>query len=574
MTAPPPPPLPPTARWSVAGHGSLMTAPPPPPPPPARWSVAGDGSLMTTPPPPPPTARWSVAGDGSLMKAPPPPPPPPPPTARWSVAGGGSLMRAPPIPLSRERLALPYQDGEPPATTDDLSMRPTSSPPPTSAEETQGARRSSVSPAPVTTGMATSRGPSTLIEAEEGRATERKEIVVKLLKARAKDNLELGGIAAIFGFAVLFGWSCFPEEMKRPGNLKFIFSLLLAIATFFSGTALTLLSMNIVGLPESLVSAGQLVASKCLFLICTALSAMTLVSLLALLPSMLYLCLGLVVMTVVVLPAIVVHCYMRRHTEGGDEAAALEEHKEELEAASKITSCVTNSAFGGLVGVLFSASKSKVSGAPTAVYTAMFFMFSTAIFGMVVMTMSKKVSKVANRRLRQLLVWAIRLANAFLLCSLACAAFAASFAVIRCQIFAAFGPLAITAVICLILHHCTVRPGEADPRNQENQKARLKVMEDMASKVTAATLGAIMSVLAGSVGEEHHEKKGATDAFMVVLTSTFVSSFGFMLLAAAPSSARVYLAPVSKVLIWSSVALFGATAVSVYSAEISRAVSQ
>lgn len=412
------------------------------------------------------------------------------------------------------------------------------------------------------------------MQVEEGRATERKEITRECLKTTSKDNLELGGIAAIFGFAVLFGWFCFPEEMKRPNNLKITFSLLLAFATFFSGTALMLLSMKMVGLRESLVSAGQLVASRCLFGICTALSAMTLVSLLALLPSMLYLCLGLAVMTVVVLPAIAVHCYLRRHTEGGDEAAALEEHKEELDAASKITSCVTNSAFGGLVGVLFSASKSKVSGAPTAVYTAMFFMFSTAIIGMLVMTMSQKVPKVANRRLRRLLLWAIRLANVFLLCSLACAAFAASFAVIGCQIFAAFGPLAIMGVICFILQHCTVRPDQADPRNQENQKARLKVMEDIASKVTAATLGAIMSVLAGSVGEEHHKKAGATDAFMVVLTSAFVSSFGFMLLAAAPSSARACLAPVSKVLVWSSVALFAATAVSVYGAEIFRAVSQ
>lgn len=77
-----------------------------------------------------------------------------------------------------------------------------------------------------------------------------------------------------------------------------------------------------------------------------------------------------------------------------------------------------------------------------------------------------------------------------------------------------------------------------------------------------------MTVFGGSLGEKYHDKAGAIDVFMVVLTSAFVSSFGFMLLAAAPGSAKAYLAPVAKVLVWSSALLFVATAIAVYGMEM------
>lgn len=96
-------------------------------------------------------------------------------------------------------------------------------------------------------------------------------------------------------------------------------------------------------------------------------------------------------------------------------------------------------------------------------------------------------------------------------------------------------------------------------------------MEDTASRVTMAMLGAIMTVLGGSIGEKEHQKTGAVDVFMVVLTSAFVSGVGFMLLTVVPSSARARLAPAAKVLVWSSMALFAATAIGVYGVVISMA---
>jgi hypothetical protein len=381
-------------------------------------------------------------------------------------------------------------------------------------------------------------------------------------KTKDKSRLQLGGMVAVFGFAVLSTWLCLPNNKVRPDNVGFTFSLLLAFATFLSGKALMLLSMDMLGRLENLVSVGHRVVSKFLIVVCRVLPVMTLVSLLSLLPSMLYLCLGLAVVTTAVLPVVAAYYCLPRRAEGADEAAAYEEHKEEVDAASKIISFVTNSAFGGLVGVLFSASESKQGFGATA---AIFFMFFTAIFGMLLMTVSKEVLKVTKRRLRQFLV-----ANAFLLCSLACAAFAASFNVIGCQVFASFAPLAITGVIYFTLQHRAVRCGDADPRSLENEEARLKATEDMATKVAAATMGATMTVLGCSVGESRGEKTVATDLTMVVLTSMFVSSFGFMFLTAVPNYSKACLSPISKLLIWSSVAFFAAAAVSVYGAEVFR----
>ncbi|OEL34313.1 hypothetical protein BAE44_0004670 [Dichanthelium oligosanthes] len=141
---------------------------------------------------------------------------------------------------------------------------------------------------------------------------------------------------------------------------------------------------------------------------------------------------------------------------------------------------------------------------------------------------SKKVPEITNRRCRQLHIATIKVANAFLLCSLACAAFLAAFVVLNLSIFAAFAPLIIICIIFFLL--------------------------------MVLTLGGIMTVLGGWLAEKDHARWGAMDIFMIVLTSAFVSSFGFMVLAAAPSSARERLAPVARVLIWSTVALLLFTA--------------
>jgi len=399
-------------------------------------------------------------------------------------------------------------------------------------------------------------------------------------KAEAKENVESGTAFTIFGLVVLLAL-CLPRQAKHPGNLRLTASLLLSLATFLAGKALMLLSLNMMGLREDLVSGGQRVAVKCLRPACAFLSVATLVSLLALLPGTVYLYIGLAAVAVIMLSAAGAHWYLCRCTDGGGldrEAPASYgqelNDRDELEAAWRTSSCVTNSAFGGLVGILSSASKISAGTVPAAVgraaYTAMFFMFSTAIVGMFVMTVSKKVPEITTRRCRQLHVATIKAANALLLCSLACAAFAAAFVVLRYSIFAAFAPLVITSVMNFLLRHCVAGRGGSMAANlRENKEAQIKAIEDIASKVMVITLGGIMTVLGGWLSEKDHAKWGTMDMFMVVLTSAFVSSFGFMVLAAAPGSARERLAPVARVLIWSTVALFATTAVAVYGVEVS-----
>nr|QWM88989.1 low-affinity cation transporter [Oryza sativa Indica Group] len=469
----------------------------------------------------------------------------------------------------------------PPETQPAIHLHDEASPPSGTMENGAGDAAGGSRRVPTTTAVSppppTPAAPSFSQADEDGLAAERKqEEEQQQSNAKAKANLEAGGIAVVFGFAVLTGWLCLPSEAKLPSNTRFTVSLLLAFGTFVSGNCLMFLSMNMIGLRRRLVTGAQRGASRCLSVLCAALSAMTLASLLALLPGRVYLCLvGVAVLTAVALPVAAAHWYVARRSEhGGAGAGGDAEYRAEVEAAWKTTSGVTNSAFGGLVGVLSGAS--KIAGAATsrttATYVAIFFMFSTAIVGMFVMTLSKKVLDVTNRRFQRFLVGAIRLLNAFLLCSLASAALAASYVVLGFRMVAAFAPLAVTFIVFLLLHHCT--PRRAVRRRSGPSEERLKATEDIASKVTAATLGAIMSVLGGSLGEEDHRKAaaGPLDAVMVILTSAFVSGFGFMLLAAMPasSSARARLAPVAKVLAWSSMAMFAATAVAVYGVDARR----
>ncbi|XP_066371588.1 uncharacterized protein [Miscanthus floridulus] len=395
---------------------------------------------------------------------------------------------------------------------------------------------------------------------------------------KAKENLDVGAAVTVFGIAVLLGGLFLPKEARHPGNaVRLTVSRLLSFATFLSGKALVLLSLNMMG-RQVLVSGGHRTSAKCLVAACAVLSVLTLLSLLALLPGGVYLYIGLSVVTAVTLSAAGAHWWLLRRMNnggGGGEAAAAcdDEGKEELDAASKTTCGITNSAFGGLVGVLFSAS--KISGAAagsveSAAHAAIFFTFTTAILGVFVLTVSKVVTNQRRRCSRRRLLaiaTAMRLANALLLCSLACAAFAAAFVVLRYRVFAAFAPLVFAAVLCFLLRHCIV----VVRHDRDGEEARIKALEDIATKVTAATLGGIMSILGGALGEEDRDKWGSTSTgvLMVVLTSAFVSGFGFMVLSVAPGSATAILAPVARVLVWSTVALFTATAVAVYGVEVS-----
>ncbi|CAN6177725.1 unnamed protein product [Urochloa humidicola] len=389
--------------------------------------------------------------------------------------------------------------------------------------------------------------------------------------AEREKNLEHGAATAIFAMAILLGWFCLPKEAKHPGNIRLTVSLLLSFSTFLCGNALMLVNFGMLSLRnEDLISDGQRAASKCLRPACHVMMALTLLSLLTLLPGGIHLYVGLGLFTVIVSVAVGVRwCLKRYRGGGGDEVEDDEEQSKKLDEASKVTSSVTYSAFGGIVGVLFNASKVSAQAATGAVdaaaYAAIFFMFATAILGMLVTTVSKKVPEIRNPACRRMFVTGVRLANAFLLCTLACAALAASYTVLRLRVLAAFAPLAATAAVSFLLRHCVA----ARRRGREDrEEARVKAMEDVASKAMVATLGGVMSVLGGWLGEKEHARWGAMDVFMVVLTSAFVSSFGFTVLAAAPGSARERLAPVARALIWSTVALFVGTAVAVYGMEV------
>ncbi|KAK3133984.1 hypothetical protein QOZ80_6AG0543570 [Eleusine coracana subsp. coracana] len=409
--------------------------------------------------------------------------------------------------------------------------------PPVAVEMTGLSRRSTTPPASSTI----------LSQAEEGSANDGEEEEEQSRKAKAKERIEIGGVAAAFGFSTLSSCLCVPSNAKPANSALFAISEFLAFCTSLSGICLLFLSINMLGLRADLVSGGQYIAAKCLVVSCAAFSMLTLLSLMALPRRRLYRYIAFAVVTVIVLPAGWLYWYLWRHNEATAACDTDDEHKEELEAASKITFCTTSSAFGGLVGVLFSAS--KISGG-AAYLVAIFFMFATAVLGMFVMTVSKKVPGIAKPRFRRRFITVIRVANALLLCSLAGAAFAAAFVVLS---------------------------NDAHQWQWENQayQDRIKAIEDIASKVTTTTFGGIMTVLVASVGDNYDnnnttKQAGATarDAFMVVLTSSFVSGFGFMLLAAAPGSARALMAPAANVLVWSSVALFAATAVAVYGVEV------
>ncbi|OEL34311.1 hypothetical protein BAE44_0004668 [Dichanthelium oligosanthes] len=204
---------------------------------------------------------------------------------------------------------------------------------------------------------------------------------------KAKENLNIGAAATAFGFSIMLGWVFvfLPKEFKHPGDVQLTVSLLLSFATYLSGKALMLLSLNTLG-HEVLVSGGHRVATKCLVAACAGLSVLTLLSLLmALLPGRVHIVLAVV--SAIMLVAAGTHWFLRRSTDGGGEAAR-DDEEQELDAASKTISCVTISAFGGLIGVLFSASKIS-SGVDAVDRAAIFFIFATAILGMFVMTVTK-----------------------------------------------------------------------------------------------------------------------------------------------------------------------------------------
>ncbi|CAD6342511.1 unnamed protein product [Miscanthus lutarioriparius] len=346
---------------------------------------------------------------------------------------------------------------------------------------------------------------------------------------KAKENLDVGAAVTVFGIAVLLGGLFLPKEAKQPGNNR---EGPRAAQPEHDG-------------PPSPRLGGHRTSAKCLVAACAVLSVLTLLSLLALLPGGVYLYIGLSVVTAVTLSAAGAHWWLLRRMNnggGGGECRRSVRRRGQGQggAGRGVQDDMRHHELGvrGPIGVLFSAS--KISGAAagsveSAAHAAIFFTFTTAILGVFVLTVSKVVT---NQRRR---------------CS-------------RRRPRHRHGHEARQRAPALL---AGVRRVRGSLRGSE--EARIKALEDIASKVTAATLGGIMSILGGALGEEDRDKWGSTSTgvLMVVLTSAFVSGFGFMVPRWFPGSATAILAPVARVLVWSTVALFTGTAVAVYGVEVS-----
>ncbi|GJN38698.1 hypothetical protein PR202_gb27764 [Eleusine coracana subsp. coracana] len=132
--------------------------------------------------------------------------------------------------------------------------------PPVAVEMTGLSRRSTTPPASSTI----------LSQAEEGSANDGEEEEEQSRKAKAKERIEIGGVAAAFGFSTLSSCLCVPSNAKPANSALFAISEFLAFCTSLSGICLLFLSINMLGLRADLVSGGQYIAAKCLVVSCAA----------------------------------------------------------------------------------------------------------------------------------------------------------------------------------------------------------------------------------------------------------------------------------------------------------------
>jgi len=142
------------------------------------------------------------------------------------------------------------------------------------------------------------------------------------------------------------------------------------------------------------------------------------------------------------------------------------EHKEQLEAAFKFISAISNSAFGGLVALVVNYNITGYSGSTKgAVLAAIFILFTTGILGLLSMEIRTKVLEINNSRLRGSIIKAMWFIIIFMLLLLAGAALAEVFAIVEFWTFAAFLPLAFASAIYLF-PECSVRV----PRNNNSNE--------------------------------------------------------------------------------------------------------
>lgn len=363
--------------------------------------------------------------------------------------------------------------------------------------------------------------------------------------------MEFGAGISAFGVSMMVAWYFLSPDARGSHNLRYIIPMLLGFACFISGVCLMLLSMNILELPESIAADVHDMASKCLTWLCSILPVVTLLSPLVLSGYKIYRYIGLILLVIVTAPIALLRWYIGRKADGGVIQAALSEHSEELEAAFKFISAITNSASGGLVALVVNYNVTGGSErAKGTILAAIFFMFTTFIWSLLSMEIRAKVLEIKSARLRGFIIQALWLAIIFMLLLLACAVFAEVFAIVEFCAFAAFAPWVFALAIYLFLENC-INQSRVLSLELEVQ---LSLKADRGIKITMWSFMAIIGIFGGFLHD--HDKIESLEACIILFTSAFMSGFALTLLTIRPDLASTSLAAATEVLDWIAVATF------------------
>jgi hypothetical protein len=363
---------------------------------------------------------------------------------------------------------------------------------------------------------------------------------------KAQENMELGASIAGLSASMMVAWYFLSPEARGAHNLRYIIPMLLGFICFISGICLMLLSMNLLELPANLVTETHCRASKSLSYLCRTLPVVTLLSPFVLSKYKVYRYVGLALLAVVMAPLALVLWYIGSLSEGGDEKTAHEEHKEQLEAAFKLISAISNSASGGLVSLAVNYNATGGSGkTKTAVLVAAFFIFTTTISGLLSMEIRAKVLEIKNKNLRVLIIKSMWFAIVVMLLSVAGAVLAEVFTIVEFGIFAAFAPWVFAALVYLFLEHCIRRRPDAVPDSNANE-VQIKWKADRGIKFAMWSFSAIIGIFGGFLHGD--DKIEHMEACIILLTSTFLSGFSLTLLTMGTDSVSNGLASAITVL--------------------------
>ncbi|XP_062229087.1 uncharacterized protein LOC133926930 isoform X1 [Phragmites australis] len=381
--------------------------------------------------------------------------------------------------------------------------------------------------------------------------------------AKAQENMEFGASIAAFSASMMVAWYFLSPEARGAHNLCYIIPMLLGFACFICGVSLMLLSMNILELTENIVADVQEMASKILSSLCSTLPVVTMLSPLVLCGSKVYKYIGLTLLVMVTAPLALQRWYIGSKAERSDEQAADNEHMEQLEAGFKFISAITNSASGGLFGLLVNYNVTGGSGRTKgAVLVAIFFIFATAIWGLLSMEIRTKVLEIKSPKLRGFIIQAMWLAIIFMLLFLATAVLAEVFAVVEFFMFAAFAPWVFASAVYLFLEHCIHRARiPRDSSANVSLKVHFNLKTDKGIKLTMWSFTAIIGIFGGFLHD--HDKIQSLKACLILLTSAFMSGFALTVVTMKPDLSSTSFAAATTVLDWSGAAAFAAAIFSI-----------